>query len=100
MAVKKEKKDTSIFRGRSSLDTGTFQHRLKNPKLYGTTQLRESERSELGKKLFKSSGSVINPGEVQKVERELKKGKWGEFKDMSYQEREKAKRLLRGVSGK
>jgi hypothetical protein len=98
--AKEEKKDTSIFGGKSRLEGGSFEYRLKDPRFYEKTGLGERERIELGKKLFGSRGSHLQPQHLEEIKRELDLGKWGRFKDLSPEEREKAKRLIKGISGK
>ena len=98
-APREEKKDTSIFRGRPHVDKDSFKRELKSRGLYKTTGLGEKRRIELGEKLFGSSGSYIDPGEVKETRRQLELGRYGKFKDFSPSEREEAKRLIKEISG-
>jgi len=98
---KEEVKDTSILRGKPDMDVGSFMHRLKEDQsLYSKTNLGGARREELGGKLFGSYGSRIDKGEIEKAKRELGLGRWGKFKDFSPKDKEDAKKLLRGLSGK
>jgi len=97
---KEEKKDTSIFGGESYMDRGNFMHQLGNPELYRRTgNLGENDRTRLGEKLF-GHGSSVKKKDVEEAEKQLNLGKWGEFKGLSHEDKEKAKRLTKGILGK
>jgi len=96
---KEEKKDTSIFGGKPYMRTSDLMRELESQRFYKTTRLREKERTELGGKLFGSFGSHIDPVEVKEVKRQLELGRYGKFKDLSLQERENAKKLIKEISG-
>ncbi len=96
----KPEKNTSIFRGESHIEAGRFGYRLRDPNLFKTTGLGEKDRAELGKKLFGSYGSYIKPQNLEEVKRQIDLGRHGRFKEMSSAERNKAKKFLRGISGK
>ncbi|XOB41448.1 MAG: hypothetical protein ACKKMS_01860 [Candidatus Nealsonbacteria bacterium] len=97
---KKEEKDPSIFRGKSSMDRGNFMHQLGSSELYRKTgSLGGGDRTRLGKKLF-GHGSPVMKKDVEKAEKQLNLGKWGKFKDLSYEDKEKAERLTKGILGK
>jgi len=97
--IKEAKKDTSIFGGNSSMRRGSFMHQLGNPELYRRTSLGEGDRTRLGEKLF-GHGSSVKKKDVEEAEKQLNLGKWGKFKDLSYEDKEKAKRLTKGILGK
>ncbi len=99
-SVEEKKKDASIFRGESHIEVGRFGHRLKDPNLFRTTGLGEKDRVELGKKLFGSYGSYIKPQSLEEVKRQIDLGGHGRFREMSSAERNKAKKFLKGISGK
>jgi hypothetical protein len=93
---KEEKKDTSVFGGKPDMETSDFMRLIKEDRsLYSKTNLSSARREKLGKKLFGSYGSRIDPGEIENVKGELALGKWGKFKDFSQKDKEDAKRLIR-----
>ena len=94
---KEEKKDTSILGGKPDMDTGKFMYELKDPNLYLKTNLGEARRTELGKKMFGGFGTRIDRGEINNAKTELGKGKWGKYKDFSYQDKIDAEKLIRGL---
>jgi len=96
---REEKKDTSIFGGKPHIDRGSFMQRLKDQRFYKSTGLGEKERTELGEKLFGSSGSYLDPGEIKEAKKQLELGRYGKFKDLSLSEKEKAKKLIKEISG-
>lgn len=96
---REEKKDTSIFGGKPHMDKGSFMRQLKDQRFYKPTGLREKERIGLGEKLFGSSGSYLDPGEVKEAKKQLELGRYGKFKALSLSEREKAKKLIKEISG-
>jgi hypothetical protein len=97
---REEKKDTSIFGGKSHMDKGSFMRRLKeDQRLFKSTGLGEKERTKLGEKLFGSSGSYLDPGEIKEAKKQLGLGRYGKFKDFSLSEREDAKKLIKEISG-
>ncbi len=97
--IKEAKKDTSIFGGKSYMRRSSFMYRLTNPELYRNTSLGEKDRTRLGEKLF-GHGSSVKKKDVEKAERQLDLGEWGEFKGLSHEDKEKAKRLTKGILGK
>jgi len=97
--IREAKKDASIFGGSSYMDRGDFMHRLKSSELYRGTDLGEKDRSRLGEKLFGRS-SLVKKEDVEKAEKQLNLGKWGKFKDLSHEDKEKAKRLTKRILGK
>lgn len=95
---KEEKKDTSVFKGRQDIETGNFMFELKDPRLFSKTGgLDEARRLELGKKVFKSFGTRIDPSEIKKAKDELSQGKWGQYKEFSQQDKIDTERLIRGL---
>ena len=96
--VKQEKKDTSAFGGKSIIGRKVFNQHLKDPKLYQTTRLEEKARTELGKKLFGSS-DFIKKTNIPEIKRQLDLGRWGKFKDMSSEDKRKAKIIIKEVLG-
>ena len=94
---KEEKKDASILGGKPDMDTGKFMYELKDPNLYSKTNLGETRRTELGKKMFGGFGTRIDRGEINNAKTELGKGKWGRYKDFSYQDKIDAEKLIRGL---
>ncbi len=95
--VKEIKKDTSIFGKESSIKKTIFEQRLKDPKLFSTIRLPGKKIEELGKKLFAPYKDFIQKTSIPKVKDELKKGKWGRFKDMSSEDKIKAKIIIKEV---
>lgn len=92
-----EKKDASILGGKPDMDTEKFMYELKDPNLYSKTNLAETRRTELGKKIFGGFGTRIDHGEIENAKTELGKGKWGKYKDLSHQDKIDAERLIRGL---
>jgi len=100
-APPKEKKDTSAFGGKQYLRREEAKRWFKRPEMYHLTKLPEKERIKLPEKLFppKEYGQFIEKGEPERVLRELEKGKWGEFKNLSPIEREKYIRTVKKFLG-
>ena len=100
-ALPKEKKDTSAFEGKQYLRREEAKRWFKRPEMYHLTKLPEKERIKLPEKLFppKEYGQFIEKGEPERVLRELEKGKWGEFKNLSPIEREKYIRTVEKFLG-
>ena len=96
---KEEKKDTSVFGGKTQMSKSDFIRQSKDQRFYKATGLGEKERTELGRKLFEGYGSHFDPGEVREVKRQLELGKYGKFKDLSLSEKEKAEKLIEEISG-
>ncbi len=96
---KKEEKDSSMFGGKSYMNRGNFMHQLGNPELYRRTSLAKKDTTRIGEKLF-GHGSSVKKKDVEEAEKQLNLGKWGKFKDLSYEDKGKAKRLTKGILGK
>ena len=92
--AKEEKKDTSIFGGKTGMEKEAFDYKLSDPEIYRGIELGEQRRSELGKKLFEGE-EYIKKSDLELVNKELNLGKWGKFKDFSQKDKEDAKRLIR-----
>ena len=97
---KKEKEDSSIFRGKPEMAAGNFNRWLQNPERYKTTGLGEKKIAELKGKLFGSCGTVIQKGEIEEIKRQIELGKWGKFKGLSETEKKDAVKLIGGILGK
>ena len=93
-APKEEKKDTSVFGGKEGMERGTFDYKLSNPEMYRGTELGGSRISELGKKLF-GGEEYIKKSDLERANRELDLGKWGEYKDFSEKDKLDSKKLIR-----
>jgi len=96
--VKEEKKDTSIFGGKTGMEKGDFDYRLSDPEMYRGTELGGQRRSELGKKLF-GGEDYIKKSDLEQIDKELDLGKWGKFKDFSEGDKQDSKKLIRKLLG-
>jgi len=71
---KEEKKDTSVFGGKPSLQRWEVREELRKDEVYRILRKPKEERAKLEKKLFdlKRFRELIEPKEVRKVYNELK----------------------------
>ncbi len=97
-SVKEEKKDTSIFGGKTGMEKGALDYKLSDPGMYRGTELGKQRRSELGKKLF-GGKDYIKKSDLEKINEELDLGKWGEFKDFSERDKQDSKKLIEKLLG-
>lgn len=96
--AKEEKKDTSILGGESFIKKDSFEHRLRDSKYFKSAGLGGSERLEIWKKLSGNRGQ-FNLGDLKKMKTQLNLGGQGSYRSLSHKDREKGKRLLKGISG-
>jgi hypothetical protein len=75
--VKEEKKDTSIFGGKSFIQRGTLRGRLKKPDVWEKTHVPEKEREKWEKSDFdvKKYGPLIDKKDAEKAIKDLFKEK-------------------------
>ena len=100
-STKEEKKDISMFGGKSFIKKQEGRRWAKRTQsLFRTTGLRETERDKLWQRLFEKGKEYIQKEDPKRVLRELEKGKWGKFKDLSLVERRRSKIMIEKFLGK
>lgn len=95
-----EEEDTSAFGGEPYVSQEKNRSFLeKKTELFEKYGMTKDRRLEMGKKLFGGSGDFITKEEARDAKRQLEDGKWGRYKDFTYEEKKDAMRVLKKVLG-
>lgn len=95
----RSRKDTSIFGGKSHIEGRGFRRWLSDPKRYKDTGLTGQEIREFGE-IIGAKKDWFSRADAEKIERQAKLGKWGGFKGLPKEKRDKLEKLARKILGK
>lgn len=97
---KEPPKDTSPYRGRPHFPTKEFRRWLESDEAFKATDLSKQERLKFGSHMSdpKMVGKLFekSKGELKNIEPELKKGKYGAFKNLNPEDRKKVEKIYKG----
>jgi len=80
------------------MEKGSLNYKLRDPEMYRGTKLGEQRRTELDKKMF-GGKDYVKKSDLEWMDKELDKGKWGKFKEFSERDRLDSKKLIRKMLG-